>query len=380
MSTAITRAPELFSRHPESLVEATAEIGPRTRIWAFAHVLAGAKIGADCNICDQTFIEGGARIGDRVTLKCGVQVWEGVTLEDDVFVGPNATFTNDPFPRSRRRPAQFAKTVVRKRASIGANATILPGITIGADAMVGAGAVVTSDVPPRAIVMGNPAAVTGYVDAREHTNTDARLGFIPQPEEQRMPGAGVVRDPIRFLSKPRSRPTDLSDPKANAATSLVGGASLVKLPRISDPRGQLSYAEIEQLLPFRVARYFLVFGVPNRKVRGEHAHRTLQQFLVCVHGSCSVRLFDGTQGEEVLLNRPEMGLFVPPMVWATQYKYSADAVLMVLASEVYNEDDYIRDLDQYLAEIPTVQDAMPAGTFGRIADPAAHVTGRHSAL
>ena len=130
-----------------------------------AHILPGSVIGADCNICDQTFIENDVRIGDRVTIKCGVQVWDGITLEDDVFVGPNATFSNDPFPRSGQHPSQYARTLVKRGASIGANATILPGLTIGEKAMVGAGAVVTSDVPPMAIVAGNPARIVGYEGA-----------------------------------------------------------------------------------------------------------------------------------------------------------------------------------------------------------------------
>src|SRR5215831_12788332 len=116
--------------HKLAVVESSC-IGPRTRIWAFAHVLSGATIGADCNICDHTFIESDVVIGDRVTVKCGVQLWNGVTLEDDVFVGPNATFTNDKFPRSRHYPESFARTTVRAGASIGANATLLPGIEIG---------------------------------------------------------------------------------------------------------------------------------------------------------------------------------------------------------------------------------------------------------
>jgi dTDP-4-dehydrorhamnose 3,5-epimerase-like enzyme len=138
-------------------------------------------------------------------------------------------------------------------------------------------------------------------------------------------------------------------------TPLIAGAELYELPRISDARGHLSFAELDQSLPFPVLRYFLVFGVPSREVRGEHAHRTLGQFLVCVHGSCSVRLFDGDASEEILLNRPDLGLHIPPMVWTTEYKYSPDAVLLVLASDLYRDDDYIRDLDQYialLAEIP----------------------------
>jgi UDP-2-acetamido-3-amino-2,3-dideoxy-glucuronate N-acetyltransferase len=132
-------------------------------------------------------------------------------------------------------------------------------------------------------------------------------------------------------------------------TPLVAGAQLYELPRITDARGHLSFAEIHQALPFPVMRYFLVFGVPSREIRGEHAHRRLGQFLVCVHGSCSVRLFDGDASEEVLLNRPDLGMHIPPMVWTTEYQYSADAVLLVLASDVYREDDYIRDLDEYLA-------------------------------
>ncbi len=151
------------SIHQHALVEPGARIGPGTRVWAFAHILPGAVIGQDCNICDQTFIENDVVVGDRVTIKSGVQLWDGVTLGDDVFVGPNATFTNDPFPRSRQRPTSFPRTYVCNGASIGANATILPGLTIGEAAMVGAGAVVTKDVPPEAIVVGNPARIVGYV-------------------------------------------------------------------------------------------------------------------------------------------------------------------------------------------------------------------------
>ncbi len=175
--------------------------------------------------------------------------------------------------------------------------------------MIGAGAVVTRDVPARAIVMGNPGYVTGYMDYEE-----------------------------------RNTPPAPPDPPA---APLVGGARLYHLPRITDHRGDLSFAEWNRSLPFRVSRYFLVFGVPNREIRGEHAHRTLHQYLVAVHGCCAVRLCDGQNSEEIVLARPERGLHVPPMVWTTQYKYSADAVLLVLASDVYREDDYIREFEEY---------------------------------
>lgn len=145
--------------HPKAEVNGAA-IGEGTNVWQFVVILGGARIGCDCNICAHVFIENDVVVGDRVTVKSGVQLWDGITLEDDVFVGPNATFTNDPFPRSKRIPPNgFSRTVVKRGASIGGNATILPGLTIGENAMVGAGAVVTRDVPPGAVVAGNPARV-----------------------------------------------------------------------------------------------------------------------------------------------------------------------------------------------------------------------------
>jgi UDP-2-acetamido-3-amino-2,3-dideoxy-glucuronate N-acetyltransferase len=144
--------------HPLSDVQSK-DIGEGTSVWQFVVVLAGARIGKNCNLCAQVFVENDVVVGDNVTVKCGVQLWDGVTLEDDVFVGPNATFTNDPFPRSKIYPEKFGRTLVKRGASIGANATILPGVTIGERALVGAGAVVTKDVPAGAVVVGNPARV-----------------------------------------------------------------------------------------------------------------------------------------------------------------------------------------------------------------------------
>jgi UDP-GlcNAc3NAcA epimerase len=151
-----------YFRHPQALVEPGVQIGERTKVWAFTHILPGAKIGADCNICDHVFIENDVLVGKRVTIKCGVQLWDGLRVEDDVFIGPNATFTNDIFPRSKQYPEKFLLTHIRAGASVGANATILAGVTIGEKAMVGAGAVVTKDVPAFAIVVGNPARIIRY--------------------------------------------------------------------------------------------------------------------------------------------------------------------------------------------------------------------------
>jgi acetyltransferase-like isoleucine patch superfamily enzyme len=150
-------------QHKYAIVEADVTIGRGTRIWAFVHVLPGAVIGSDCNICDQTFIEGGVRIGDRVTIKCGVSLWDGLVVEEDVFIGPNAVFTNDLRPRSGVHPAVYTRTLLKEGCSLGANCTILPGLTIGRWAMIGAGAVVTHDVPDYALVAGVNARLMGWV-------------------------------------------------------------------------------------------------------------------------------------------------------------------------------------------------------------------------
>lgn len=142
----------------------SSQIGDGTRVWQYVVILAGARIGRDCNICSHCLIENDVLIGDRVTVKSGVQLWDGIQIEDDVFIGPNVTFANDPFPRSKVYPAKWKQTLVKRGASIGANATILPGVTIGEHAMVGAGAVVTRDVADRAVVIGNPAKVVRHVE------------------------------------------------------------------------------------------------------------------------------------------------------------------------------------------------------------------------
>jgi acetyltransferase-like isoleucine patch superfamily enzyme/dTDP-4-dehydrorhamnose 3,5-epimerase-like enzyme len=302
--------------HEKAICESE-QIGEGTRVWAFAHVLPGARIGRDCNICDHVFVENDVIVGDRVTVKCGVQLWDGVRLEDDVFVGPNATFTNDMRPRSKQYPAQFAQTVVRSGASIGANATLLPGISIGSRAMVGAGAVVTRSVPPNAVVVGNPAKIVGYVDTEDHAAD-------PAPGAPNAgPGSGVQATGVR-------------------------GVSLHRLKEVEDMRGSLSVGEFGRDIPFDVKRYFLVYNVPTLEIRGEHAHHRCQQFLIAVKGSVHVVADDGVRREQFLLNSPAQGLLLPPMTWGIQYRYTADAVLLVLASEHYDGADYIRDYDEFL--------------------------------
>lgn len=312
--------PERAFIHERALCESD-DVGEGTRIWAFAHVLPGARIGRDCNVCDGVFVEDAVVVGDRVTIKCGVQLWNGVVLEDDVFIGPNATFTNDRFPRSREWGEQ-ATTIVRTGASIGANATILPGLEIGRGAMVGAGAVVTRSVPPHAVVTGNPARIKGYVQTESaYASTDSA---------QTTAGPGTTPLPVR-------------------------GAHVQRLSQASDLRGHLTAGEMpSEGVPFVPKRWFLVYDVPSREVRGEHAHRVCHQFLVCVSGRVTVAVDDGEHRAEVLLDDPAVGIYIPPLVWASQFRYDADAVLLVLASHAYDAGDYIREYDAFLAEAAAV--------------------------
>lgn len=304
--------------HPLSDVQSK-EIGDGTRVWQYCVIFPGAKIGKNCNICAQVLVENDVVIGDDVTIKSGVQLWDGTRVGNRVFIGPNATFTNDHFPRSKQYPDQFLKTEIQDGASIGANVTILPGLTIGEDAMVGAGSVVTRSIPPYAIVVGNPAVITGYVGVNN--------------------------------AKPNNPKSISIDSTENLKDLGVGSCVLYKLPLVPDMRGNLSVAEYEKHIPFIPKRCFWVFDVPSREVRGEHAHKKLHQYLICVKGSVSVVLDDGINKVEVVLDKPNLGLHIPPKVWGIQYKYSEDAVLLVLASEAYTADDYLRSYPEFISYI-----------------------------
>lgn len=208
-------------------------------------------------------------------------------------------------------------------AYVGEGAVVGPGVRIGEQARVEPGAVVTRDVPPNAVVQGHPAVITGYVDA------PARLQHLPDPHAGVQTGAAAFQAP------------------SGVSTSVVRGVQLHHLREVQDMRGFLCAAEHDSNLPFIPRRCFWVYAVPNQQIRGEHAHRRCAQFLVAVTGRLRVVADDGERREEFWLDRPNLGLYLPPMTWGIQYGYSEDAVLMVLASDPYEPQDYIRDYAEF---------------------------------
>jgi len=237
-----------------------------------------------------------ARVGDGVRVGPLAVVEAGAVLEDGSSLGAAACVGAD--------------AVIGAGASVGAGAVVAAGVAVGVGARVEAGTVVARAVPAHAIVQGPSAAIVGYVAA-----------------------AAAAPD----------RPAVIE--------SRVKGVRLHVMPEVRDMRGDLCAAEVGRDVPFAVRRSFLVYNVPNAEIRGEHAHRACAQFLMAVRGSVHVVADDGLAREEFRLDRPNLGLYIPPMTWGTQYRYSQDGVLLALASEPYDPADYIRDYAQFLAAI-----------------------------
>lgn len=237
---------------------------------------------------------------------------ENAQIADSVRFGPRVVLAGDG-------------VVLRENVRLDAACVIGEGVNVGQGAWVRAGAVVLRSVPPNAIVEGNPAQVVGYLNG---THTDRR----PDPRHIDIRRLGNLARPAQV---------DLG----------VSGSALYLMRRITDARGALTVGEVPTEVPFAPARYFVVFDVPSMELRGEHAHKECQQFLICLHGSCRVLMDDGMQRCEVTLDRPDMGVFMPAMIWGTQYRYSPDAVLLVFASRLYEADDYLRTYDEFLAEL-----------------------------
>ena len=234
----------------------------------------------------------------------GAYIEAGVTLGHRITVGANSVVL----------AGEQASTRIEDDVWIGANCTIYGDVVIGARARIDHGSVVTTSVPPKAVVMGNPAKIVGYVDTPIYDH-------------------GIAQTRV-------SNTTSIA--------SAVKGVALYTLKYVPDMRGALSVGEFHRDIPFAPKRYFLVLGVPTAETRGEHAHIACHQFLIAVTGSVAVVADDGTNRQEFILDRPHAGLYLPPLTWGIQYRYSSDAVLLVFASDYYEPDDYIRDYKQFV--------------------------------
>ena len=264
----------------------------------------------DYFVDDRAVISRDALIGPGCVVSSGAVLCGGVVLQARVMVGPNVVFVE---PESTLK---VISTTVHEGVRIGANATIYSGVVLAIESVVRPGSVVTRSVPPRAIVDGNPAAIVGYVGTEPGTASLERF--------EQAPGVVIESTPVH-------------------------GVSVHTFPVVPDLRGNLTVGEFNTNIPFTPMRYFMVFGVPSKEVRGEHAHRQCHQFLICARGSCAVVADDGSRRVEVALDVPYRGVYLPPMTWGIQYKYSADALLLVFASLPYESADYIRDYANFLA-------------------------------
>lgn len=245
-----------------------------------------SSVPPDCIFSEDVVIGANVKIGERVTL-----------------VGQNI--------------------VIKSNARLDAACVIGEGVTIGQGSWVRPGAVVLHSIPANAIVEGNPARIVGYLSCMNSGSTNSRL---------------INTETFIHLDRPARIPLE------------VGESSLYLMRKIADSRGSLTVGDMPSELPFIPVRYFAVFDVPSIELRGEHAHKLCQQFLVCLHGSCRVLLDDGSKRCEVTLDRPDIGIYMPAMIWGTQYKFSSDAVLLVFASRLYEADDYLRTHDEFIAE------------------------------
>lgn len=300
---------------PSARVEAE-RLGAGSSVLAYAHVGPGTAIGQDCTLHEHSVLIGAITLQDGVTVQAGAQLFGRVRVEQGATVGAAAVLGGEA-PGGAQVDQAASEIVVRPFASIGANVTVLPGVVIGRRAVVEAGSVVTQSVPANAIVAGNPATIVAYVDSgHEHATAEV---IVPSSIE------------------------------APLTTTKVNGVTLHKLVSAQDLRGSLTAAEFDGL-PFVPRRIFTVYDVPSESVRGAHAHRVCSQFLVCTAGAVSCLVDDGRAREEVRLATPDIGLHIPPMVWGTQWRYSRDAVLLVLASHPYDGADYIRDYEEFLEE------------------------------
>lgn len=211
-------------------------------------------------------------------------------------------------------------------ARLDAGCIVGEGVTIGLNTWIRAGSVVLRSIPANAVAQGNPAQVIGYQNIQRVKDSSLGVRLVDVHDME-----GDSRPSKRSLG--------------------VGRAEVYLIRSITDSRGSLAVGEVPSELPFLPNRFFIVYSVPSIELRGEHAHKKCEQFLMCINGSCRIMVDDGNSRCEVILDRPDVGIYMPALIWGTQYRYSSDAVLFVFASHAYDPDDYIRTYDEFLGAV-----------------------------
>lgn len=273
------------NHHLTAIIEDGAKVAGNAKLGCFVQISTAASIGNDAVVEGLVIVPSNVHIGARARVGSGV-----------CFVTP---------------VAEAKPTVIGDGAIIGEHAIIYPGVSIGDGAVIAPLALIQRSIPTMAIVEGSPARIVGYVGASNNV----------------VVANSSTNEPIQ--------------------ESNVCGVQLHHMQRVLDIRGNLTVGEFDRSIPFQPKRYFIVYDVPSMETRGEHAHRACHQFLICVRGSCAVVADDGNHRQEFLLDRPDLGVHLPPMVWGIQYKYSADAVLLVYASHYYDAADYVRNYAEF---------------------------------
>lgn len=301
----------MIDKHQSAWIEEGSQVGPGCSIGPYAIVRAGAVLGEGCVVEAQAVVSGGVLAGKGVTLGSGCFIGPGAQLAAGVRISPRASVDS----------RVDESVLIGQEAVIGSQAVIHAGVTIGNQAVIEAGAVVMRNVPATAVVSGNPAKI------------------------------------IRYVTTPRAAPPIYQPDQTSPIQTGVRGVTIHHLPLIEDLRGNLSFGEASRHVPFEIKRYFLTFEVAGEEIRGEHAHRKLQQFLICPYGRLHLMADDGRNREEFILDRPNLALYLPPLVWGVQYRFSPGAVLLVFCSDYYDPADYIRDYVEFVALVRDGPDA-----------------------
>lgn len=295
--------------HPTATCEAH-HVGPGTTVAENSHIGSQVSIGSWCQISSNVTIDGSVTIGNRVHIDLDVVITGPLVIGDDVRIGADCKLDLRP------NQGQEAKiTTISSGAVIEESCRILPGSRIGEQAVVGRGATVRKPVRP-------------YEELRKDGESAQRSGIPPTSEN--------LGSAVRISG-------------AHEGRVGVGLAQLVALKEASDSRGTLIAADTQSGLPFQPTRYFTVSDVPDGERRGIHAHRVCHQFLVALRGEVHAIVADGAGCREVILDNPRKGLYVPPLIWGTQHSFSSDALLLVLASDVYDPADYIHHWQEFIS-------------------------------